>query len=236
MIRAKFFLGKAPIASYIVTLTVVCSMQAMGNRGFLVHRSSPSLLHPITAMQLRPFFFGRLELKKNHNYWAVKEPFPWPPILYLTQRKSGKIPGSLMLIRCLSCDTGAHFVSIAVSNPKTVRILRLVKRETSPKTLPNCPGTRRAAGISFITILFRAGTHGRGTPARIGKLDILAVYRGCLSSRSHNSHFAGTFFEQPSILGEKQFRHLMSPAGWTGREYTSAVWDKILDAYPVFSN
>ena len=54
---------------------------------------------------------------------------------YLTRREFGKISESLMLIRCLSCETGAHFVSKVASNLKTVRILRQVRREVSPETL-----------------------------------------------------------------------------------------------------
>ena len=63
---------------------------------------------------------------------------------YLTRREFGKIPGSLMLIRCLSCETGAHFVSKIALNLKTVRILRLVRREASPETPLNCLITRRS--------------------------------------------------------------------------------------------
>ena len=63
---------------------------------------------------------------------------------YLTRRKSRKIPGSLMLIRCLSCETGAQFVSIAALNLKTVRILRLVRQEASPETPLSCLITRRS--------------------------------------------------------------------------------------------
>ena len=54
---------------------------------------------------------------------------------YLTRREFGKIPGSLMLIRCLSCETGATFVSKVALNLKTVRILRLVRREVFLETL-----------------------------------------------------------------------------------------------------
>ena len=54
---------------------------------------------------------------------------------YLTRREFGKIPGSLMLIRCLSCETGATFVSTATLNLKTARMLRMVRREASPETL-----------------------------------------------------------------------------------------------------
>ena len=56
-------------------------------------------------------------------------------LFYLTRREFGKIPGSLMLIRCLSCETGATFVSKVALILKTVRILRLVRQDTSPKTL-----------------------------------------------------------------------------------------------------
>ena len=40
-----------------------------------------------------------------------------------------------MLIRCLSCETGATFVSKVALNLKTVRILRLVRREVFLETL-----------------------------------------------------------------------------------------------------
>ena len=65
-------------------------------------------------------------------------------LFYLTRREFGKIPESLMLIRCLSCETGATFVSKVALNLKTVRILRLVRREASPETPLNCLITRRS--------------------------------------------------------------------------------------------
>ena len=63
---------------------------------------------------------------------------------HLTRRKSGKIFESLMLIRCLSCETGATFVSIVASNLKKLRILRLVRLEFSPETPFGCLITRRS--------------------------------------------------------------------------------------------
>ena len=54
---------------------------------------------------------------------------------YLTRREFGKIPGSLMLIRCLSCETGAHFVSIVALNLKKLRILRCMRLECSSEIL-----------------------------------------------------------------------------------------------------
>ena len=65
-------------------------------------------------------------------------------LFYLTRREFRKIPESLMLIRCLSCETGATFVSEVALNLKTVRILRLVRREASPETPLNCLITRRS--------------------------------------------------------------------------------------------
>ena len=74
---------------------------------------------------------------------------------YLTRRKSAKISGSLMLIRCLSCETGAHFVSKVASNLKTVRILRQVRREVSPETLligpPHNPEVAGSSPVSATT-------------------------------------------------------------------------------------
>ena len=54
---------------------------------------------------------------------------------HLTRRKSREISGSLMLIRCLSCETSAHFVSIVALNLKKLRILRLMRLECSSETL-----------------------------------------------------------------------------------------------------
>ena len=52
-----------------------------------------------------------------------------------TRRKSGEILKTLMLIRCLSCETGAHFVSIVALNLKKLRIPRRMRLECSSETL-----------------------------------------------------------------------------------------------------
>ena len=60
-----------------------------------------------------------------------------------------------MLIRCLSCETGATFVSKVALNLKTVRILRRVGREVSLETLligpPHNPEVAGSSPVSATT-------------------------------------------------------------------------------------
>ena len=65
-------------------------------------------------------------------------------LFYLTRRKAGKIFKPLMLIRCLSSETGANFVSIVALSLTNLRILRLVRLEFSPETFFRCLITRRS--------------------------------------------------------------------------------------------
>ena len=61
-----------------------------------------------------------------------------------------------MLIRCLSCETGAHFVSEVPLNLKKLRILRRMRLECSSETLligppPHNPEVAGSSPVSATT-------------------------------------------------------------------------------------
>ena len=70
------FFGEDSLAGRIVARAVICAMQALGHCGFLVHGSSPSLLHSITGLRSRPLFFRTPGLENKQMYWAATEPPP----------------------------------------------------------------------------------------------------------------------------------------------------------------
>ena len=69
----------------------------------------------------------------------------------LTRRKYGIIFGPLMLIRCLSCETGAHFVSEVALNLKKLRILRRMRLECSSETLLIGPLITRRSQVQVLS-------------------------------------------------------------------------------------
>lgn len=99
-LRQGCFLGKVPLAERIVAHVVSCGMQSLSNRGFLIHRISPSMFHFITAVRFRPLFFRLLVPEIWVQRLGRQGPDPLTACFHLTRRKFREISGSLMLIRC----------------------------------------------------------------------------------------------------------------------------------------